>query len=317
MLQKEKCNICGSVKLKIFLKDISSPTHPDKFTLIKCRICGLIYLSPRPTQNKINKYYPEDSYWGFNLKEKIDIEIGPVREKLYGNIYKKLFGKKKGRIYDAGAGIGLFLTKFSSLGWKTDGCELSAAARNFAQENFNLKLRSGNFETIAIDKEKYDAVTFINSLEHLYDPKSAIRKAHNILHKQGKIVIVVPNIESLSFALFKKYWIPLQPPIHLYHFSEVTLRRLLTDNGFDIQWISKWHYTHAHYAFFESVRYVFKNTSKSGLSKTKTKDDYKKIKTNFSKKLFISVVSVACSILVVIEYLFGRGETITVIAKKV
>jgi 2-polyprenyl-3-methyl-5-hydroxy-6-metoxy-1,4-benzoquinol methylase len=317
MLQKVKCNICGSVKHRIFLKNVGSPNHNDKFTLIKCSICGLIYLSPKPTQNKINKYYPEDSYWGINLKEKNDIEIGPVREKLYGNIYKRLLGENKGRIFDVGAGIGLFLTKFSTLGWKTDGCEISAAARNFAQKNFNLKLRSGDFETLAIDKGKYDAVTFINSLEHLYDPKSAIRKAHKILYKQGKIVIVVPNIESLSFALFNKYWIPLQPPVHLYHFSEVTLRRILTENGFDIQWISKWHYTHAYYAFFESIRYFFNRSSYPSSNGSIDIDDRSVIKQNLLKQLMIHGASFICSILVIIEYVLGRGETITVIAKKV
>ena len=58
------CDLCGSKSLDILLKDVTTWEHKGRFTYVKCRNCGLVFLNPRPSIQGIIKYYPPEAYWG-------------------------------------------------------------------------------------------------------------------------------------------------------------------------------------------------------------------------------------------------------------
>jgi hypothetical protein len=53
-----------------------------------------------------------------------------------------------------------------------------------------------------------------------------------LLKDDGLLVIHVPNVRSLEFKLFGRWWFPLDPPRHFYHFDRVSLTAALVRAGF-------------------------------------------------------------------------------------
>ncbi len=323
MWEKPACNICGNKKQKPFLGEIATWEHPEKFNIVECKKCRLKFLSPRPTSAYIGKYYQSESYWGENLQDYKVKDNGRalLRKKQDKNIYREILAfKKAGSIFDIGAGTGTFLANLKNLGWKVGGIEFSKDAVAFAKRVYKINLKRGDFNKLTLSKKKFDVITFNNSLEHLYDPKGALRKARQMLKKDGLIVVTVPNIESLGQLIFKKRWLPLHPPKHLYHFSDETLTKMLKNADLKSIKVNHWCFHHAYYGVFQSMRYALSPKFSSKLKRDNINSG-KKISKNmnrFSVKKEIGklIASFVACVIVVFGYVVKKGETITIYAKK-
>ncbi len=323
MWEKPDCNNCGSKRNRIFLKDITVWEYPGLFTIVECKSCGLKYLSPRPKKTLISKYYSAKGYWGHNLLtfEKSENSLEKERELFYGKLYKQIFKIfMNGSILDVGAGTGIFLTKFKDLDWNVDGIELFPEAVDYAKKVYNIKLNKGNFNEMGTFGKKYDVVTFNSSLEHIYNPKKALYKAHYLLKKDGIVVVTVPNIESLGAKLLRKNWLPLDPPKHLYHFTEKTLTDMLNNCGFEVRKVSHWYFQHAYYGIYQSIRYTLSpkfSKKKTGGTVRKKESLFKKdIEKSFKKEIAKIMAILVALMITFIGAAFRKGETITIYAKK-
>ncbi|MBN1446042.1 MAG: class I SAM-dependent methyltransferase, partial [Candidatus Omnitrophica bacterium] len=78
----------------------------------------------------------------------------------------------------------------------------------------------------------FDAVTMHAVLEHISEPIDALKEVHRILKEKGELIISVPNIWNWERILFGKFWWAWDIPRHLWHFSPVSLKRLLKKAGF-------------------------------------------------------------------------------------
>lgn len=317
-----KCDLCGSKKASIFLDELTTWEYKGKFRIVKCNRCNLIYLHPRPTRKSIGYYYDSSRYWGDNLKlaQTVNSDYKNVREKIYGPLYKVILKTpRRGAIFDVGSGLGIFLSKFKDLNWDTYGNELSSDAARFTRRNFKISVIVGDFVTMQIPKRKFDVIVFSSVLEHLHSPRKALQKAYQMLRSGGHVAITVPNINSLGFILLGRNWFALQPPKHLYHFSYEALSALLSQEGFVIESVSQWYWSHAYYGIFESFRYLFSpkfEKKENGGIKHKAflvNKPYSKTLKNEIGKLFVFFIS---CLIVITGFLMRRGEALTIYAKK-
>ena len=62
MNEQVDCDLCGSKKKQDILKqkDFIHNVSNEYFNLVKCSICSLNYLNPRPCIDDISKYYSKD-----------------------------------------------------------------------------------------------------------------------------------------------------------------------------------------------------------------------------------------------------------------
>ena len=72
------------------------------------------------------------------------------------------------------------------------------------------------------------------ALEHVHDPLRVLCEAHRLLVPGGKIVVAVPNMDSLPYRWFGRAWQGLDLPRHLTHFSPRTLHKMLQRAGFQV-----------------------------------------------------------------------------------
>ena len=252
-LEHTNCDFCGEDKTNLFLEAMSEDT-PEKFKIVRCNNCGLIYLNPRPAKDIIGRYYPVDSYYSYqdftdkrlNYREwlkKISLE-GYYNSK---NIFKKFLSwlllrnfmivipkEKKGSLLDIGCGSGEFLYQMKSYGWNVYGVEISQASTNIGNKR-GLNILCGELGGADFSDNFFDVVVLNQTLEHVYSPSSYLKEIHRILKPEGTLIIAVPNIGCMESKMFKENWHLLDVPTHLYFFNTTSLRRYLEKYGFAVE----------------------------------------------------------------------------------
>jgi len=141
------------------------------------------------------------------------------------NFIQKEF--KNGKILDVGCGQGDFLYEMRLAGWESWGIDISDKMIAHAKQKYQINVLKGPLESVSLNYEYFDVITFWSSLEHMYDPMGCLKVAYRLIKKGGSIFIMVPNINSLEFKWLQERWPHLDIPRHLYHFSPKTLRKYL------------------------------------------------------------------------------------------
>jgi 2-polyprenyl-3-methyl-5-hydroxy-6-metoxy-1,4-benzoquinol methylase len=225
---------------------------PGNWALLRCPRCGLVWLNPQPVSEDIGKlysgYFTHDALeepaklWRNTVKLGIlrtafghrsnNVKrllgwlvscLGPLRDIVEGSVMW-LNSLRPGKLLDVGCGNGQFLDRMRELGWGVIGVEPDKQAAKVARERLGLSIHEGLLEKIAFPDETFDAVTMNHVVEHLPDPINTLRECHRILKKGGRLVVTVPNIESLGHHLCREAWRGLEVPRHLFLFSLPTLR---------------------------------------------------------------------------------------------
>ena len=183
----------------------------------------------------ISLYYNSSNYDSFKNTAKGTLDI------IYFFIQKIMFRYKlfllriylKGnRILDYGAGSGKFAAYLSKKKFNTSVVEpYNKEIKNQSLLNINV------FEKIAdISKsDYYDGITLWHVLEHLPNPEHVLSKIHNLLEKNGVLMIAVPNINSLDARYYKSYWAALDVPRHIWHYTIKGIISLVESKGFKLE----------------------------------------------------------------------------------
>lgn len=131
-----------------------------------------------------------------------------------------------GTVLDVGAGEGVLLDALRARGRKAIGLErVSTRADVHALDLEELD-------------ERFAAIVFWHSLEHLPAPSRALRRAAELLLPRGVIVIALPNAGSLQAKVFADDWLALDLPRHLVHLPADALLARLSALGLQVERVS-------------------------------------------------------------------------------
>jgi SAM-dependent methyltransferase len=110
-------------------------------------------------------------------------------------------------------------------GWRVIGIEPdSGAVANAGAAG--LDVRSGTAEGGPYPDETFDLVWLPAVLEHVREPLAAMRNAAARCAPTGRVVVWTQNPDSRSARAYGADWVHLDPPRHLWHFTEQALRAL-------------------------------------------------------------------------------------------
>jgi len=268
------CDLCHSDQSEVVTRqrDLLLEVTNDEFTIVKCCRCGLVYLNPRPSKELLSSYYPTVYYPPVQAKartqfqqqaKKISAQIKRwVLEDYYGypstvsagwsrivrrillwpdKTLRELKGRHplpwrgEGKVLDVGCGVGGHLKTLQDQGWEPYGIEISEVAAAHARELLTGNIHTGTLESAPFPPQSFDLILMSHSLEHLPSPVAALRLVHRLLNGDGLLVVSVPNVDSLEFKLFGRWWFPLDPPRHFYHFDKHSLSGIFAQAGFRLQ----------------------------------------------------------------------------------
>lgn len=184
------------------------------FQLFTCQNCTNGFVNPLPKD--IGKLYPEN-YW------KMSGPIGKIKNLIYDFFQTRRNRAlqsylKKGSIVDVGAGEARFAKNLN--GFQITSIDFPGSK---IKNPDVLKVDFLKWNT----KQKFDAIVFWQSLEHIPNSQKYLQKSNQLLKKGGLIFIECPRYDSLESNLFGKNWYHLDPPRHLLHFSKSGINRIL------------------------------------------------------------------------------------------
>lgn len=237
------CNFCQSGPEKasvIYEADVDKiPRTHDEFMaiyssastevfyerLLRCRSCGLIYLSPRPKMDIVIK-----GYSSARDEEYISQERGRlVTFRKSVSLIKKFI--PSGKLLDVGAASGIFVKAAQEAGYEAYGIEPSSWLCEVARRRYGVTVFPGTVESVKLEKGSFDVITMFDALEHVPDPLATLNEVRKMLKPGGILVVNYPDISDPLAVLFgRKWWFLLS--VHLFYFTPGTLSAYMDKTGF-------------------------------------------------------------------------------------
>jgi SAM-dependent methyltransferase len=224
------CAVCGA----------PSENHPILFwkyntPVVRCTTCGLLYSNPRwKAEHLFGRYTPE--YW---QKYSADMsrhvpDLAANRARYYPFLDRLEPARRDGHLLDVGCATGEFMIAAAERGWRPFGVETSPLSAQRARELTGAEVHNGSLETAPFADGWFDAVAFLDVIEHVQDPAAYIARIARLLRPGGLLLLTTPNLHSLSYFLLGRNWEVVGPNEHIYYFAPRTLQRLLARFGFSV-----------------------------------------------------------------------------------
>lgn len=205
--------------------------------LVKCRSCSLVFVNPRPSAERLARFYSGEVYDCHEPSESTTTDA--KADYILGQIARYLPCDAPRRLLDYGAGGGGFLLQARERGWRVQGFEPGRRGLEFCtKERLNV-----TSDPEGIPPGKFGLVTLNHVLEHLEHPVEVLRGLRRVLNPAGRLYVEVPNAHSLRallahprltrrFGVDERY---RAFPIHLMYYSARTLRRVVTAAGWEVE----------------------------------------------------------------------------------
>ena len=206
---------------------------------VACADCGLVYVTPRPTQDDMAEFY-RASYRTQHLIPHQTADGGTAepgtpefdealahRGRVLGASALSLGGVKPGdRVLDVGCHRGAELRAMrEKVPIEAFGIEPGETEAALAMEH-DIKVHVGVLETFEPGGLLFDQVQMFHVLEHLHDPVAALTTLRSFLKPEGRLVICVPDVLQPYGGLRHFFQYP-----HLFSFSPNTLMGMFRRAG--------------------------------------------------------------------------------------
>lgn len=249
MPEKVPCNLCGSDQAAIRARDMKSLGLPDGLAIVECIACGLVFMSPRPTQDEYARFYATSDIYS--------VEAYSIRAESRTEFYRRRLRRiemqrgRKGTLLEIGCGAGHFLKLARDSGWNVQGTELSKPFQEHARERFGLCdiRRAPSLTDCGFPPGSFDVIYSAHVFEHLLDPMGTLVEVRRLIKRDGLLVIEVPyQFRSLRERL-RGYLVALTGAVgegkaytklissthHTYFFSPRTLTAMVRRAGFAVR----------------------------------------------------------------------------------
>ena len=232
-----QCPVCHSSSVNSLLTVKDHSVSGESFEVWQCAVCSLRFTQNVPDESSIGPYYQSADYISHtNTSE-------GLINRMYQRVRKFTLEQKanmvikrtteQGNVLDIGAGIGAFLHAMKEKGWKVTGLEPDQGARERAAQLFGIELQDVSV-LHQLEQASFDAITLWHVLEHVHQLHPYIEQLKKLLRPGGKILIAVPNYQSLDSSIYGVYWAAYDVPRHLYHFSPLAMQTLMEQHGLKI-----------------------------------------------------------------------------------
>ncbi len=221
-----KCILCNNTSfIKLFAR--------DKWKIVKCNKCELIFIDPLPAESEIEDFY--NNYVDESNEKHIAKYLHHRKSRERRNRRKlrllERIQRNKGRILDIGCGLGLVVKNASDAGWDAYGIDLDKDLVEYGKKTFSINLSCGTLKKEKFPSGHFNVITMYNLLDHIREPLSFLREVKKILKRGGIIDLNVHDVEGWKAKKYEENWSAYCPPAHLYYYSYNTLGRLLDKAG--------------------------------------------------------------------------------------
>jgi SAM-dependent methyltransferase len=245
-LEHVRCNLCGASDADSEAETIYQARDPrdrardlvrtfrasgDELLvdrLVRCRRCGLQYVSPRPRSADIVDAYSQGDDPAY-------VSQVEARERTFADAVARIDAlyPSRGRLLDIGTAAGAFLAAARASGWDAEGCEPNRWMAEWGSRHYGIPIRPGELFDQDFAPRSFDVVTLWDVIEHTPDPSRVIARIGQLVKPGGLVIVNYPDIGSWIARLLGRKW-PFLSSVHLYYFTRSTMARFLERHGFAI-----------------------------------------------------------------------------------
>lgn len=240
------CRLCGAV-------DGGEPLWTDRATKwrrVRCGECGMIAVSPMPTEAQVNAIYTrgsrsDDSVNRGYRRQLMEALQAPEDQLATLNAYREAtawgaqfdwqayensLGESR-RCLDVGCASGRTVAAFQRLGWDAQGIDVDPQAIAVAQEH-GLNASVANIAQLDAGPSSFNFITLVDVIEHVREPKALMQHVFRLLKPGAVAYIKTPCADSLPHRFVGDRW--LESAEHVQFFNQRTLTRLAQGAGFEV-----------------------------------------------------------------------------------
>jgi SAM-dependent methyltransferase len=210
----------------------------QRVAIVRCQACGFAQPASLPALPQFfDRMY--DQRWSAEWVARE--HHAAYKDRIFDEVLVQLerrLPRDRRRLLDIGAHAGRFIARSRARGWDADGLELNPRTAAYAAAASGGRVHHGNLDTWS-PNGGYDVVTMTDVLEHIPDPRSALRRAHGLLEPGGWIAVKVPNAPMQRLKEHVRSWLRpgYQPAladnlVHVNHFGPASLCAALAREGF-------------------------------------------------------------------------------------
>ncbi|MBI2641278.1 class I SAM-dependent methyltransferase [Candidatus Roizmanbacteria bacterium] len=216
-----KCLICGE-------KNVRKLKVVDSVQIFECKNCDLGFINQDVQRRTIDYDFEGYRLGEKNLRKRFDLLAGTLSQ-----------FKSRGDVLDVGGGFGLFSSILNQKGNYTIDI-LEPSLTPYYLRGTPARVIKNRYEDFIKGKRgKYDLILMMDVLEHFKNPLKNIKKAKNLLAKDGLLVIQTPNYKSLMAKLCRK-WAWWMVEDHKFFFSPKSIALFLKKAGFKIEYFTSY-----------------------------------------------------------------------------
>jgi SAM-dependent methyltransferase len=139
------------------------------------------------------------------------------------------------RCLEIGPGTGADLARLRGLGWSiVEGLDVDPDAAWRAATRSGCVVHVGHLGRFEAS-ERFDLIYASHSFEHLPSVQGSVVALRELLRGAGRLVLVLPNVDSLTTRLDRDHAVTIDAPRHLVLPPLRALRRALEDAGFRVE----------------------------------------------------------------------------------
>lgn len=211
------------------------------FTYVQCAACASLYVSPRPPQSALDRFYrdaPSSRYWAqefFPAVEEARREriIRPRVRRILEHERAGRLGLDRPLVVDVGAGAGVFATELLAAAPEAEVVAVEPG------EDLAEQARAHGLQVIERPVElcdelagEADIVTSFEVIEHVHDPLAFVRAVAHLAKPGGLVLVTGLNGDGFDVQVLWSEAQAVSPPHHLNFLSVEGLESLFERAGF-------------------------------------------------------------------------------------
>lgn len=215
-----------------------------RLQIVRCCDCGLVRQADyASTLANLNKTFVDPATY----YEKRSKEAAAIIQQDTKNLvrtsdirsYIRQYLKPDSILLDVGSGRGEFAASLRVDSLSVVALEPDAVVAGFAKETFGLDVHVGIYRQSEFPENSFDAITFIQVMEHVEDPLETLSIAYSHLKPGGLLVVDVPGFNNpriLTYRLTGQKRLVQGDFIvsHNHYFTRKTLSLLVEKAGFTL-----------------------------------------------------------------------------------